>query len=706
MRAKSAFRVVFLLAVIVFAFTVSACKKERKTSWDTEMLVPIATTNLNLKNMVKDSTIKTNSDNSLTLSFSSTLYEFNLADQLINIPDTSIGQKFNLTDINLPNQKITYHSSLGNLAQVMKTSPDGGTQFLGTYIIANNGDSAVIPPLSGFSPGAFDFNASNLFDSAYLSSGQVELWAVNQLPVPVSSADLVLLNKIDNSVVATYTLPYIAAHDSVYLVIPLAGSRVTNILQFKVENLVTPGSGGVPVLIDTSSYFELSMFIAFLKATEAWAKFPTQNVLDITEDVTQDIGERKFTYIDARSGFLHVYVTSSVEEQMYLEYTLVGAFDNYGHPLKKFTTVPPAPVGGTITVDDSFDITGYSINLTGKNGTSFNTYTQRVVARLDSSGITRHITSSDSLKVRYELENIAPNYVKGYMGRDTINAIDTSAFTFLDMFKSGTIDLEDVNMKFTVENGIGIDGQVKINSLIANSNTNGSKSLAGSILGQQLTVNRATDFPLKAVESSFDINSSNSNIRELLGILPNQLQYDVQVRTNINGNNQQYRDFAYLESALKVKLNAEIPLSLIASHLVLQDTIGFNLSSTNTNIAGVTDGIINLIAYNKYPIEASVDMIIYDENWVAVDTLVSNQMIEAGQLNNTCKVDKSIRTKIPLYVDEARMEKLKTGRHAIIIADFSTASNNATCNGQYLKIYSDYNLDITFTARFNYGVSF
>ena len=81
-------------------------------------------------------------------------------------------------------------------------------------------------------------------------------------------------------------------------------------------------------------------------------------------------------------------------------------------------------------------------------------------------------------------------------------------------------------------------------------------------------------------------------------------------------------------------------------------------------------------------------------------------MVEAGQLNNTCKVDKSMRTKIPLYVDEDRMEKLKTGRYAIIIADFSTTKNNTTCNGQYLKIYSDYNLDITFTARFNYDVKF
>ncbi len=669
------------------------------------MLVPIATTNLSLQNLVKDSTIKTNSDNSLTLAYSSILYNFNLAEQVINIPDTAIGQKFNITELVLGNQRVRVRVSLGTLAQNMLMNPDPGTQLLGQFLLAQNGNSVVLPPLNGLNPGAFPFDATAYFDSAILQSGVVKVWAINHLPVPINGATCNLSNVSDGSFVATYNMPPVAPYDSSYFEIPITGVKLTNKMNFEVVNLSTPGSSNVPVLIDTSDYIELDIFATALRASEAWAKFPTQNVVEVIEDVTQVIGDRKFTYIDARRGLLHVYVTSSVEEQLYLEYTLVGAYDNFGNPLKMYTTVPAAPVGGTVTVDDSFDITGYSINLTGKDGTKFNTYTQKVIARIDSSGITRHITAADSLLVRYELKNIAPNYIKGYAGRDTISAIDTSDFAFLEMFKSGTIDLEDVKMNFSIENGIGVDGQVKINNFTAVSPNNGSKTLTGSIVGQPLTVNRATDFPLTPAINNFMIDNSNSNIRELLGILPNQLQYDVQVRTNVNGNNLQYRDFAYLESALKVKLNAEIPLSLIANNLVLLDTIGFDLSQTNTNVAGITDGVINLIAMNKYPIEANVTMIVYDENWNTVDTLANNENVAAADLNANCKAEQNKRTKIPLYVDEQRMEKIKTGRRAVIRADFSTKSNNATCNGQYLKIYSDYNLDITFTARFNYEIN-
>lgn len=696
--------VAFLLVMSAVITLLPSCKKDKKTNWGTELLVPIATSNLTLQNLVKDSSITTQSDGSLVLSYNSTLYEFNLADQIINIPDTSIGQKFTLTDLLLPNQGYVYRVSLGTLAQNMLNSPDGTTQFLGQFLIAQNGNSIPIPALSGFAPGKYDFDASAFFDSAVLSTGIAMIWAVNRLPVPVTNITCELRNSDDNSLIEQLYVPYIASNDSVYLEIQLAGKKIKNVLSFEVTSMSTPGSNGQSVLVDTTNYIELRMFVTNLRASEAWAKFPTQNVIDLTEEVTQEIGDRKFTYVDARQGQLHVYVTSSVEEQLYLEYTLEGAYDKFGKPVKEFTTVPPAPPGGTVTVDRIIDISGTSINLTGKDGSKFNTYTQRVVARLDSSGIVRHITSQDSLIVRYEILNVRPNYIKGYAGRDTIATIDSASYTFLDLFKSGSIDLEDVNMKFVVENGIGVDGQVKINGLTAYSANNGSKTLTGSILGQPLTINRATDFPLTRAVNTFTINNSNSNIRELIGILPNRLNYDVEVKTNVNGNNQQYRDFAYLESGLKVGLNAEIPLSFIANQLVLLDTIDFDLSQTNTNVQGITDGIINVIVQNKYPLDATLKLVIVDENWNALDTLLNNQLVASADLNNNCRAEQSKRTKVPLFVDQDRMDKVKLGKKAIIKAVFNSPAT-PVCAGQYLRIYSDYFLDITFTAKFNYEVN-
>jgi hypothetical protein len=447
------------------------------------------------------------------------------------------------------------------------------------------------------------------------------------------------------------------------------------------------------------------MYITNLHVSEAWARFPNQNIINLTEDVTQVIGDRKFTYIQARSGNLHIYITNSVQEKLYLEYDLVGAFDRLGRPLKEYTTVPAAPQGGHVTIDTLLDISGFSINLTGQNGSGFNTYTQRVIARIDSTGQTAHVTMADSLNIRYELSGISPSYIKGYAGRDTIRSSDTSSFSFLNIFKGGTIDLQSVNMNFNVINGIGVDGQVKIDTLIASSPINGSKMLTGpSIVGKPLNINRATDFPLTPSNNNFAINNNNTNIGDLLKILPNRLQYVVEVNTNMHGDNHQYRDFAYEQSGLQIGLNAEIPLSLIANHLLLLDTVNFDLSNTNTNINGITDGVINIIAENQFPIQTFLTMTVYDSVWHPVDTLAQNVVINAAGLDNNCIAQAPTRTKIPEYVNEDRMTRLKTGKHAIISADFSTASNNATCNGQHLKIYANYKLGLTLTARFNYKV--
>jgi hypothetical protein len=702
----------FLSKTFICAFSItlvlfwSACKKETKTSWDTEMLVPIATTSLSIQNLVKDSSIVANSDNSLRLAYNNTLYEFSLAKQVINIPDTSIGQRFSLNELKLPNQKFNHRMSLGFLAHNMTLSPDGGVQFLGNFLIGQNGTSIPVPAVNGLAPGApFNFDASAFFDSAYLSGGEIQIWAVNNMPIPLTNIVCQLKNHIDNTVITTETIPNIPANDSVYFTVQMAGKKLTNSIDFYITSLSTPGSNGVSVPIDTANYLELRMFVFQMTASEAWARFPTQNVVDQREEVTQVIGDRKFTYVDAREGQIHVFVTSSVEEQLYLKYTLEGAYDRNGNPITISTVVPPAPSGGQSTIDRLIDISGVAINLTGKDGSKFNTYTQHIEARMDSSGLTRHVTAADSLNFRYEIKNIKPNYIKGYAGRDTILLTDTSDFAFLDIFKGGTLDLEEVNMNFEIENGIGIDGEVKINNLVATSPINGSKTLTGSVLGQPFNVVRGVDFPLVPGVSSFPVNATNSNIKELIGILPNQLQYDVEVKTNLNGNNGQYRDFAYLESALKIKLNADIPLSLIANQLLLLDTIDFDLSNTNTNIEGISDGVINVIAQNKYPIEANLTMIIYDENWIAVDSLLAGEMIAAASLNSNCKAEASMRSKIPLYVDEARMENIKRGKRAVIKADFSTTSV-PSCNGGYVKIYSDYKLDITFTAQFNYKVGF
>jgi hypothetical protein len=511
-----------------------------------------------------------------------------------------------------------------------------------------------------------------------------------------------LKNGTVDTIILVENIVNINPGETYYSIRDVSGAKFDGNLKMNVTSMSTPGSNNIPVPIDTTDNILMKFRTFDMIAQEATARFPNQDIVSVTEDITQEIGDRKFTYVDCRQGFLRVYITSSVEEKLHLKYTLVGAYDKLGKPLVAETTVPAAPPGSTVTIDKLYDLTGFSIDLTGKNGDKFNTYTQMVQARIDSSGQLRKITLDDSLIVRYELKNIRPNYIKGYAGKDTVVSQDSSAFAALgDLFKSGTVTFDDVNMKFNIQNGMGIDGVVKINSLSASSPLNGTKTLSGAVLSTPFNITRAKDFPFTPSQNSFTINKSNSNITDLIGILPNRLDYDIEVKTNQGGNTNSYRDFAYLESDLRVNLDVEVPLSFIASNLVLMDTIDFDLSNTNTNVEGITDGVLNLITKNGYPIDAELTTIVVDENYLVVDTISKSLKVESGILDADCKVSGITRGVTKIEVDQVRVDNLKRGRHAVIVAKFST-SNNPTCAGKPLQILSTYKLDVVVSAKFNY----
>ena len=695
--------ILFWIGIWSTLFLIPSCKKEDSSSWDTEMLVPLVSTSLSVKDIVKDtSLIREESDQSLVLTYRNTIYELNLADSIISVPDTFIGTRYTLDSLRLPATSINYRLSLGEMAKNLLTSPDPVYQFFGNFILTQNGTSTFIPAVNGVSQSLYSFDASNFFQDATLQSGTLYFWIVNQLPIPITNVSYQVTNGPLNTPVLSDVIPLIQPGDSVYKSYSLAGLQVSNTFNFNLVNLSSPGSNGVAILIDTTDYVQLRGGLVDLRASEAWARFPAQDIVAKSQELTIDIADRKFTYLDVRQGKLHVYITSNVEESLQLTYILDGAYDNYGRPLRTLIPIPAAPPGSSVTIDKEYDLTGYSISLTGKDGSKFNTYTQTVIAHIDSSGILRHIVNTDSVAFKFELKNIAPNYIKGYAGKDSVQTgIDTAAFSSIDLFESGSVQFSDVDMKLSVENGFGLDGRVNINSLQAVGKNGQIIPLTGSILQTPFQIQRATDFPFQPKISEISINGGNSNISQLISVLPEKLIYDMEVRTNPSGNNGQYRDFAYLESRMKVNLDVRVPLKFLADHLILRDTVSFDLSNLTTNVEGISDGVIHLIAQNGYPLEGTMTAIFYDETDAAVDTILFGDRIAGGVVGPDCKVKQPARTKIPFPVSTARMERLKTAKKAILIVDFNTPAS-AYCNGQPLQIYSTYKIDLTFSARFNY----
>jgi hypothetical protein len=343
----------------------------------------------------------------------------------------------------------------------------------------------------------------------------------------------------------------------------------------------------------------------------------------------------------------------------------------------------------------------------------FNTYTQIIVAHIDSTGQLVDLNQNDSLHIQYDLQNIKPSYIKGYVGRDTISYSGSTPVTYANLFSGSmpnALKINKASISVSIENGIGVDGNVIINNLTG-VNANGTAVTlvdhsSSPVIGRPLYIGRATDFPLTPSVSTFNLSSSTSNVTSFINNLPGTINYNVQVKTNPNGNNNRYDQFAYLTSALNVSLNVNIPLSLIANNLILKDSFNFSLGYSQKDVANILNGTLHVLINNKFPLQANITMVAYDSACDVLDTLLSNAQVNAAPVNSSCRAYQPVKTILNVPASNAIINKLSTAKHAIMVVVFNTKGGNATCNGQYLNIYSDYNIDATITADFNYKVKF
>lgn len=690
----------FFLSLLL-ATTFFSCKKS-EDSYTTENLIPLLKANLSIDDLSEDSMFSSRPGDSLVhLVYDAEIYNYNLADELVEIPDTFLSEKFTLDSIRFPNQRFIYQVSLGNIAKQMATSGDPTNALVGQLLIQAHGNSGPIPAVNDLTNISEVIPTSNYFDRLELSRGELQMWLINNFPVDINDIGFVAKDASSGVVIFSDTIPLLPAGDSIYKVYNLAGKTLEGDLDFELTSINTPGSVG-SVLIDTSDFLRLETFMTNLRAREATAVFPNIELVALTEEVTTDLEGAELTYVEVEEGQLHVFITSSVDEAAFLTYTLEGAYDKQGQPLSVTRRVSAAPPGGLSTIDEYFDISGSSISLTGRNGNKFNTYTQTISARIDSSGQLQTLTSDDSLVIRYELINIKPKYLKGYAGRQQISiGPESSDFDFFENMGNGQLSFETINLDFVIENYLGVGGALKVNRI---EGFNGGQSvvLTSPTFSQNFAVSPASEFPLKASSTRIPLNNANSNIQDLINLRPKRLEYEIDLDINPGGNDGNYQDFAYFDKGLEVRLDMDMPLSIQASNLILQDTLDFDLASTIEDLNSVDSGALYLIAYNGYPVEGDLDLIILDENYRPIDTLMRTERIQPGPVDANCKVYESSRTKITNKVDRIRLDLLKGAKFAIVKADFSTSASNPNCTSQYLKIYREYELEVKLTARFTY----
>ena len=715
------------LFIALISILTLACVKDKKTSWDTNFLAPIVTSELSISDLLDSKLVAENPDSSLKLIYSTELYSIS-TDNLTKFPDTVLEFGASLRSLELPNDTFTYELTLGAIARA-----EGG--FLGAIIIASHNKLISLPELTGLSSGDIEIDMGNLFESMIINEGTAEIIVTNNLPVGINDVDFMVNNASihGGSLILRDTFVTIPKNTTFNKEIPLNGKTLYSDLIAQIVSLYTSASG-TPVLIDTNAALTAQIIIKNLKPKEANAIWPQQNVINKTTLVTFSL-DTNYLFKDAilKDGEINFDLYSSLQDSIRITYTL----PNIVHPVTKEpfkidTVIPPAIANGLSKINLIYPMDGYYFLLNGYgieshyspeidfdgSGTAgdakeeVNAFITTLEAKIQYSGQLKKISIDDSIYVHASITDLTPKYVRGHIGNNVDKfGPDTINVKIFDNIRSGSINLEEVNFEIEIDNGIGVTALATFNKLQ-------SKSKQGNLVSLNMTNNtmniaKALDMGTAAnhISSSKILNSGNSNnITDFMSNLPNKIIYDINVE--INGvdhpsNNvdtiiNNPPNFLYHESGMKANLNMEIPLSFFADSLVLVDTLDFNFNSEENG--GIQSGEFTLLVDNGFPFNATTTIYFMNDNYIIIDSLWSNQTIIKGNIGAEGKVLSSNQSQIKFNINKAKMDVIKTATKMYIIAGFHTF-DILDPSAVHHKIYSYYNFNMKLVGAFNYTLS-
>ncbi len=680
-------KILFTLIVIV---GLVACRRDQKR-WDTEISAPLFSAELGFDDLIDDSLLFTASDKSYDLAYN---YEYAIdsVGSYLDVPDTVENVKITLDKLVLANRTIVDTFTLREMDPTTGLF-DGLTLPFDAQKIENPQGEQIIDVSEEF------------FQTAKFNKGFLDITIFNDLPVYVDKIIFKLANKEGGDVVAQDTFLDIAPNSSASKSIDLSGKVVDGVLVGNILLVETRASDG-PVLIDADKGVRLELSVRDLEPEYATAVFPAQTLVEDKQEVVYNFGGPQITEIKARSGWVKMKISSTIQEEIIIDYSFPnsGEGGDFNKPFNKQYRVPPAEPGTVQVIEGEFPLDGYVMQYKGKDPNEapfFNTVYSELTARTVYSGKVRDLSLDDFVEIDFGLVDVKPEYAFGDFG---LKEFEINEITEIPIFKnvSGTVDLEDVSMALYLENAFGIEALTTINSITAsNTNNNTSVSLTQPlVIGKDVLLSRATNPPLFPKTQVFIFDKNTSNIKEFTEVLPDKIETNIKIVSRPNGSNG-YTDFVKDESYLKARLRVDMPVQFATDNLTLVQKRPFNLLDVE-NSDRIKSGTFTLHVENDFPIDVSfIIEFLSDTDEVLATLFNSGEKIEAAQVNtSTGKTDGSVKSSLKAEVSEQTMDLIKDSRKVRITAVFDTP------NGNRNTMFSDYKLKTQLTADFIYEQAF
>ncbi len=280
---------------------------------------------------------------------------------------------------------------------------------------------------------------------------------------------------------------------------------------------------------------------------------------------------------------------------------------------------------------DTIDLSGYTMNLTGEDNLTVNTFSGAIVVASDEPEPFT-VLNTDSISFDFGFNGLVADYAKGFFGQHSFS--DTIGFSLpqLKRIVSGSIDLDSIRLDVIVRNGFNLIAQARVSRLGGiNTRTGTNVDLDFPELNNTLNINRASGglFDYTPSEFPIEINNTNSNIIDFIENLSDSLIIGYDLEINPFGNVGAGDDELFPNSKMELFVDGEFPLNFGINDLTIVDTIDIDpFNSPESFSPG--DAVIVIDYVNAFPVGATAQFYLIDENGIVIDSISSSGPIEAG----------------------------------------------------------------------------
>lgn len=676
---------------LYFIIVLSSCEFKEDyavPSWDAAVSAPIASGDLGFDELLNDSTVSIDSlgDKSLTLVFQQDLVEYSF-DDLVSINSISFNNSATLGSVDISN--ISFSQGI-SFEEVISVDPFNLADD--TFVDVN------FPPFNQQIPGiiqnkTIQYDATDDFHMIFFDDGSLDFELTNGFDVDLENVSVKLRTLTDIGAIVhlgSFTIPVLASNSTYNNTIDLSGKTMYGDIEILISNadLATPTSS---FSVDYSDQLLASVEIKDILMQQALINTPYQVLVDDDTTFTFDAGDAQLDRILMSDGNIVMNIESDLNTTLTFEYRIPSATLNG----QEFYISREVPAGGSI--DEIISLSGYEFDLTGKDGNEYNTIYVESFAKIDSSDELVTVSVNDDISSSISIEGIALTAAWGFLGQDTISESSESSFVELGNL-NGDLDFEFIEVKMITENYIGVSANLNILRIESFSDGSSiqleSPSLASPFVVDAATESQNQTQPVIPATSEIVFDESNSNIDKIVESRPNSLAFDFEMI--VNGSNTSQDDgFIYLDYGVNSELQVEIPVSFKATNIFIQDTVDVSLSVPDI----IENGSFSIIVNNGFPFTAEFKMQLMNEDGTFLTELVSENIVQASELDANGITIQPTRSNLRFPFEDLSNVLNNTTQIGI------EATLNTEPSDQFVKLYSDYNINFTIIANFETLIS-